>query len=62
MDYTGTGNSLNMQHQDPVLQRVKLIAEPSDVGEGGYQVGNFSRRLGGVEREVSRLRAGLLEG
>ena len=90
MDYTGTGNTLNMQHprvlqlvmdslryfatecrvdgfrfdlastlarelhdvdklggffdiihQDPVLQRVKLIAEPWDVGEGGYQVGNF---------------------
>jgi isoamylase len=90
MDYTGTGNSLNMQHphslqlvmdslrywttemhvdgfrfdlastlarelydvdrlsaffdiihQDPVLNRVKLIAEPWDVGTGGYQVGNF---------------------
>ena len=27
--------------QDPVLQQVKLIAEPWDVGEGGYQVGNF---------------------
>jgi len=27
--------------QDPVLQSVKLIAEPWDVGEGGYQVGNF---------------------
>ncbi len=27
--------------QDPVLQRVKLIAEPWDVGMGGYQVGNF---------------------
>jgi isoamylase len=90
MDYTGTGNSLNMRHphvlqlimdslrywvlemhvdgfrfdlaatlarelhdvdrlssffdliqQDSVLSRVKLIAEPWDVGEGGYQVGNF---------------------
>ncbi len=90
MDYTGTGNTLNMQHphvlqlvmdslrywiqemhvdgfrfdlasalarglhevdklgaffdliqQDPVVSRVKLIAEPWDVGEGGYQVGNF---------------------
>jgi len=90
MDYTGTGNSLNMQHphalqlvmdslrywvlemhvdgfrfdlaatlarelfdvdrlsaffdvihQDPVLNRTKLIAEPWDLGEGGYQVGNF---------------------
>ncbi len=27
--------------QDPVLQTVKLIAEPWDLGEGGYQVGNF---------------------
>jgi len=90
MDYTGTGNSLNVRHpevlklimdslrywatemhvdgfrfdlastlarelhdvdrlsaffdiihQDPVLSRLKLIAEPWDVGEGGYQVGNF---------------------
>ena len=90
MDYTGTGNSLNMRHphvlqlimdslrywhlemhvdgfrfdlastlarelhdvdrlsaffdiiqQDPVLSQLKLIAEPWDVGEGGYQVGNF---------------------
>src|SRR5450432_1550752 len=28
-------------HQDPVLSRVKLIAEPWDLGPGGYQVGNF---------------------
>ncbi|MDP2381453.1 MAG: glycogen debranching protein GlgX [Nitrospirota bacterium] len=28
-------------HQDPILSQVKLIAEPWDVGEGGYQVGNF---------------------
>jgi isoamylase len=28
-------------HQDPVLSRLKLIAEPWDLGEGGYQVGNF---------------------
>ncbi|MBI1395058.1 MAG: glycogen debranching protein GlgX [Betaproteobacteria bacterium] len=90
MDYTGCGNTLNLQHprvlqlimdslrywvlemhvdgfrfdlasalarelhavdrlgaffdilgQDPVLSRVKLIAEPWDLGEGGYQVGNF---------------------
>jgi len=90
MDYTGTGNTLNMMHprvlqlimdslrywvlemhvdgfrfdlaaalarelhevnrlaaffdiihQDPVLSQVKLIAEPWDLGEGGYQVGNF---------------------
>jgi glycogen operon protein len=90
MDFTGTGNSLNMVHprtmqlimdslrywvsemhvdgfrfdlastlarelydvnrlgtffdiiqQDPVISQVKLIAEPWDVGPGGYQVGNF---------------------
>jgi isoamylase len=90
MDYTGTGNSLNMRHphvlqlimdslrywalemhvdgfrfdlastlarelhevdrlssffdliqQDPVVGQLKLIAEPWDIGEGGYQVGNF---------------------
>ncbi len=90
MDYTGTGNTLNMRNpfslqlvmdslrywvtemhvdgfrfdlaatlarslhevdrlsaffdlvqQDPVISQVKLIAEPWDVGEGGYQVGNF---------------------
>jgi glycogen operon protein len=90
MDYTGTGNTLNMMHprvlqlimdslrywvlemhvdgfrfdlasalarelhevdrlaaffdiihQDPVVSQVKLIAEPWDLGEGGYQVGNF---------------------
>ena len=28
-------------HQDPFISQVKLIAEPWDVGEGGYQVGNF---------------------
>ena len=93
MDYTGTGNSLNMRHphalqlvmdslrywvqemhvdgfrfdlastlarelydvdrlsaffdiihQDPTLSAVKLIAEPWDIGEGGYQVGNFPVR------------------
>jgi isoamylase len=28
-------------HQDPVISQVKLIAEPWDIGDGGYQVGNF---------------------
>jgi glycogen operon protein len=28
-------------HQDPVISQVKLIAEPWDLGQGGYQVGNF---------------------
>jgi glycogen operon protein len=35
------GSFFDIIHQDPVLANVKLIAEPWDVGEGGYQVGNF---------------------
>ena len=35
------GPFLDTIHQDPVLSQVKLIAEPWDLGEGGYQVGNF---------------------
>jgi glycogen operon protein len=31
-------------HQDPVLRRIKLIAEPWDVADGGYQLGNFPWR------------------
>ncbi len=31
----------NLVQQDPIVSRVKLIAEPWDVGPGGYQVGNF---------------------
>jgi glycogen operon protein len=31
-------------HQDPVISQVKLIAEPWDLGDGGYQVGNFPIR------------------
>jgi len=35
------GAFFDIIHQDPVLSQVKLIAEPWDVGPGGYQVGNF---------------------
>jgi glycogen operon protein len=35
------GAFFDIIQQDPVLSQVKLIAEPWDVGEGGYQVGNF---------------------
>src|SRR5438034_442311 len=35
------GAFFDVIHQDPVLSQVKLIAEPWDLGEGGYQVGNF---------------------
>ncbi len=35
------GAFFDIIHQDPVLSQVNLIAEPWDLGEGGYQVGNF---------------------
>ncbi len=35
------GAFFDVIHQDPVISQVKLIAEPWDLGEGGYQVGNF---------------------
>ena len=43
--------------QDPVISQVKLIAEPWDVGEGGYQVGNFPplwSEWNGIYRDVMR--------
>ena len=40
-DVDKLGAFLDIIHQDPVLSQVKLIAEPWDLGEGGYQVGNF---------------------
>ncbi|MGH3030413.1 MAG: glycogen debranching protein GlgX [Gaiellaceae bacterium] len=44
-------------HQDPVLSQVKLIAEPWDVGPGGYQVGNFPvlwTEWNGLYRDTAR--------
>jgi glycogen operon protein len=35
------GAFFDIIHQDPVISQVKLIAEPWDLGQGGYQVGNF---------------------
>ena len=109
MDYTGTGNSLNVRQphslqlimdslrywvtemhvdgfrfdlaatlarefydvdrlssffelvqQDPVVSQVKLIAEPWDIGPGGYQVGNFPPAVDRVERRLPRHRPRLL--
>ncbi|MEO6004761.1 MAG: glycogen debranching protein GlgX [Opitutus sp.] len=40
-DVSRLSSFFDVIHQDPVLSRVKLIAEPWDVGDGGYQVGNF---------------------
>ena len=40
-DFDTLSSFFDAVHQDPVLSQVKLIAEPWDIGEGGYQVGNF---------------------
>ncbi len=51
------GSFFDVLHQDPVLSQVKLIAEPWDVGEGGYQVGNFPQgwmEWNGHYRDVMR--------
>ena len=40
-DVDRLGSFFDVMHQDPILSDVKLIAEPWDVGPGGYQVGNF---------------------
>jgi isoamylase len=40
-DVNRLGAFFDIIHQDPLLSQVKLIAEPWDVGPGGYQVGNF---------------------
>lgn len=40
-DVDRLGSFFDVIHQDPIISQVKLIAEPWDVGVGGYQVGNF---------------------
>jgi glycogen operon protein len=40
-DVDQLGAFFDIIHQDPVISQVKLIAEPWDLGTGGYQVGNF---------------------
>ncbi len=51
------GSFFDIIHQDPILSGVKLIAEPWDVGEGGYQVGKFPPEWGewnGMYRDCMR--------
>ncbi|MBA3378660.1 MAG: glycogen debranching protein GlgX [Chloroflexia bacterium] len=40
-EFDAWGGFFDAIHQDPILSQVKMIAEPWDVGEGGYQVGGF---------------------
>ncbi len=56
-DYEERARFLTAVHQDPVLERVKLIAEPWDLGPGGYQIGAFPVRWSewnGKYRDVVR--------
>ena len=56
-DVDRLGAFFDIIHQDPVLSQVKLIAEPWDLGEGGYQVGNFPVAWAewyGIYRDVVR--------
>jgi isoamylase len=51
------GAFFDIIQQDPVLSQVKLIAEPWDLGEGGYQVGNFPvlwAEWNGIYRDEAR--------
>jgi glycogen operon protein len=41
LDVDRLGAFFDIIHQDPIISQVKLIAEPWDLGPGGYQVGNF---------------------
>lgn len=40
-DVDKLGAFFDIIHQDPIISQAKLIAEPWDLGHGGYQVGNF---------------------
>jgi glycogen operon protein len=59
-DVDRLGAFFDIIHQDLVLSQVKLIAEPWDLGQGGYQVGNFSSVVDGMEWAIPRLRTSLL--
>jgi len=51
------GAFFDIIHQDPILSQVKLIAEPWDLGDGGYQVGNFPSlwsEWNGKYRDITR--------
>jgi glycogen operon protein len=56
-DVDRLGSFFDIIQQDPVISQVKLIAEPWDLGEGGYQVGNFPNlwaEWNGIYRDTVR--------
>ena len=60
-DVNRLGAFFDIIHQDPILSQVKLIAEPWDVGPGRLSGRQLPGALDGVERQVPRLRAPVLE-
>ena len=60
--FDATHGFLQSCQQDPVLSSVKLIAEPWDIGPGRLSGRRLPARLGGMERQVPRHRARVLEG
>ena len=62
VDVSPFAEFFDVVRQDPVVSRVKLIAEPWDLGPGGYQVGRLPDRVGRVEREVPRHAPGFWRG
>ena len=62
VDVSPFAEFFDVVRQDPVVCRVKLIAEPWDLGPDGYQVGRFPVGWARVERQVPRQRAPLLAG
>ena len=59
-DVDRLGSFFDIIHQDPVISRVKLIAEPWDVGRRRLPGGQLPAHVVGVERQVPRHRARLL--
>ena len=53
---------LRAMRDDPILSDRILIAEPWDIGQGGYQLGNFGAALAGMERKISRRHSPFLAG
>jgi isoamylase len=56
-DVDRLGSFFDIIHQDPMISQVKLIAEPWDLGDGGYQVGNFPEKWAewnGIYRDTVR--------
>ena len=61
-EYSRNAPLFQLIGQDPILARTKMIAEPWDVGLGGYQVGQLPAAISRMEWQVPRRHPALLEG